>query len=134
MNIVLDTHGLVSEMINPHGPPGRIVDLLRSSALTLVVDDRILSEYTDVLERPEFREIISRKNLRNIIEYLRYNSKHVLCTTFISDLPDPFDAPFLEVAVELGSYLVTGNLKHFPQEKRHEVTVLSPAEFIAAWK
>jgi len=39
-------------MLNPSGPPGRIVDLLRSGALEMVVDDRILSEYTDVL-RPD---------------------------------------------------------------------------------
>ena len=55
LRLVLDTDVLVSGMINPLGPPGRIVDLLREGELELTVDDRILAEYTAVLNRRKFR-------------------------------------------------------------------------------
>ncbi len=41
--IVLDTNVLVSGMINAHGAPGRIVDMVREEHVELVVDDRVLS-------------------------------------------------------------------------------------------
>ena len=53
MRIVLDTNVLVSGMMRAGGPPGRIVDHLRSGELQIVLDDRILGEYADVLRRPE---------------------------------------------------------------------------------
>ena len=45
-------------------------------------------------------------------------------------LPDPDDAPFLEVAAATESILVTGNSRHFPKKAREGVVVLSPAELL----
>jgi len=64
VKIVLDTNVLISGMLSPSGPPGKIIDLLRSGALQLVVDDRILSEYTDVLRREYFLDISGDPNAR----------------------------------------------------------------------
>ena len=44
MKVVLDTNVLISGMLNPSGPPGQIIDFMRSDVLQLVVDDRILTE------------------------------------------------------------------------------------------
>jgi predicted nucleic acid-binding protein len=44
LRIVLDTNVLVSGLLSPHGPPGRIFDLLLGGKLTLVFDDRLLAE------------------------------------------------------------------------------------------
>ncbi len=60
MKIVLDTNVLISGILKPSGPPGRIVDLLRSGVLQLVVDDRILAEYTDVLRRDYFLQYFEK--------------------------------------------------------------------------
>jgi predicted nucleic acid-binding protein len=46
-------------------------------------------------------------------------------------IPDPKDMPFLALAHAAGAWLVTGNLKHFPESIRHGVKVLSPAEYLA---
>jgi predicted nucleic acid-binding protein len=61
---------------------------------------------------------------------LRGNSERVIATMRIAGLPDEYDAPFLEVAKESGAILVTGNMKHFPEEKRSGVTVETPTEFL----
>ena len=134
MIVVLDTNVLVSGIINPHGAPGRLVDLLRAGELRVAADDRILSEYADVLHRPRLEPYFAGKDVANIIEYLRYNSERLIATTHIAGLPDEYDAPFLEIAKAAGAILVTGNLKQFPVEKRSGVTVESPAEFIQRFK
>ena len=52
MRIVLDTNVLVSGLHNPHGAPGRIVDLVLGARIHVLYDDRILAEYRDVHARP----------------------------------------------------------------------------------
>ncbi|MGA1791713.1 MAG: PIN domain-containing protein [bacterium] len=54
--------------------------------------------------------------------------------TLTARLPDPFDEPFLEVALEgKVQYLVTGNLRHYPAEKCSHMTVLSPNDFLRSF-
>lgn len=130
MIVVIDTNILVSGMINPHGPPGRLVDLLRSGALRLAVDDRILAEYVDVLHRPRLSRYFVSSNLALILDYLRRDSLHVLVKQHIKGLPDQSDAPFLEVAMTAKVPLITGNIRHYPDEWRQECTVLAPADFL----
>jgi putative PIN family toxin of toxin-antitoxin system len=131
---VLDTNVLVSGIINPHGPPGRIVDLLRAGELRLAVDDRILSEYAEVLRRPRLASYFAGQDVEHILDYLRYNSERLIATTHISGLPDEHDAPFLELAKAAGAILVKGNQKHFPILKRSGVKVESPAEFVRRYE
>ena len=45
--------------------------------------------------------------------------------------PDPKDVVFLALARMTGSWLVTGNSKHFPETFREGVAVVSPAEYLA---
>lgn len=131
MKAVLDTNVLVSGMINPAGAPGRLVDMIRAGTLQMVVDDRILVEYADVLRRPGMRLYFSAKDTEAILDFLDHNAEHALATICIAGLADPDDAPFLEVALAAQVPLVTGNERHFPVEKRSGSTVLSPADFIA---
>lgn len=128
--MVIDTNVVVSGMINPHGPPGRLVDMLRSGVLFLAVDDRILAEYFDVLHRPRLSRYFVSSDLAQILDYLRCGSMHVLVRRHIRDLPDQSDAPFLEVAMAAKVPLVTGNIRHFPDKWRHECTILKPADFL----
>lgn len=55
MKIVLDTNVLVSGLINANGFPGRIIDLVRNNILQLIIDSRIMEEYSDVLNRDKFK-------------------------------------------------------------------------------
>jgi predicted nucleic acid-binding protein len=51
------------------------------------------------------------------------------------DLPDADDEPFLAVALAASAdYLVTGNIRDFPSEKRQGCVVVTPAEFMTIWK
>ena len=131
MRIVLDTNVLVSGMMHASGAPGRIVDLVREGHVELVVDDRVLDEYVEVLGRPKFRAYLSAKEVREVVFFLERSMHDTVATARVTDLPDADDAPFLELALTAGVPLVTGNTGHFPDACRRSADVLTPAQFLA---
>jgi len=51
LRAVLDTGVLVSGLIRPQGPPGRVLRALRDAAFAIVLSEAILLELLDVLSR-----------------------------------------------------------------------------------
>jgi uncharacterized protein len=130
MRVVIDTNVLVSGIINPHGPPGRIVDAVLSEALIVLHDDRILGEYREVLQRPVFG--FPHTDVDALLDFIDDAGEHLTASGIDVVLPDPTDLPLLEVAVAgLADALISGNVKHFkPRRGRHDVYVCTPAEFV----
>ena len=122
---VLDTNVLVSGLLSPFGPPGRLVDALLARRLRLAFDDRIELEYREVLARSRFG--IAQAWQDAFFAILQFQ-EHVTPLPWPHRAPpDADDTVFLEVAIQIGSRtLVTGNLKHFPSNCRGPVTVRSP--------
>lgn len=132
MRIVVDTNVLVSGLLTPHGPPGRIVDGLLLGELVAVFDDRILREYALVLARPRFR--FDPAHVAAVLEYLERDGEPVVVPPLAVELPDPSDHAFLEVAWHADvSALITGNLRHFPTETCGAVRVEAPGPFVQRW-
>jgi predicted nucleic acid-binding protein len=129
---VFDTNVIVSGLLCPHGPPGRIVDWLRLGVVGAVLDDRIAGEYADVLARSEFSLPSAEAAL--VLNAIRRHAiwAPVTAADVLAGLPDPDDAAFLECARAAGVALVTGNVRHYPKSLRGEINVLTPAEFVAA--
>ena len=127
---VLDTNVLVSGLLSPYAPPGRLVDVLLTRRLRIALDDRIELEYREVLARPRLGIDPSRGQA--FLAILQFQ-EHVTAAPWPHPTPpDPDDTMFLEVALQSrASVLVTGNLKHFPPACRGPVSVLSPR---AAWE
>jgi putative PIN family toxin of toxin-antitoxin system len=133
MKIVLDTNVLVSGLLNPHGPPGRIVQLVAAGQLRLCFDARILSEYHEVILRPLFA--FSPHQVRALLEQIAAVGKSVPSQPLREALPDPDDRAFLEVAIAAGgAVLVTGNARHYPEKCRGAIRVLCAREFLEAWQ
>lgn len=130
MRIVLDTNVLVSGMLTADNPPGRILDFLRAGKIQLQVDERIISEYDGVLSRPKFRKHFSLFEKDLIMDFIRADSEWHVCTSIADGLPDAKDACFLEVALEARVSLVTGNVRHYPEELREGIEILSPRDFL----
>ena len=130
MRVVIDTNVMVSGVLNPHGPPGRIVNALLSETVTALHDDRILSEYREVLLRPTFRFPLA--DVEVLLDFVESAGEHVSAQPLSLVLPDPNDLPFLEVATSgRAEALITGNIKHFrPRRGQHRVLVTTPAEFL----
>ena len=130
MRSALDTNVLVSGLLTPYGPTGRIVDLVLAAQVAVLADDGILSEYADVLARPEFA--FRPEDVRDVLEYLRAAAERVVASPLGVELRDRDDLPFLEVeAAGKADALVTANTRHYePTKGRHGVPVVTPREFL----
>jgi uncharacterized protein len=131
MRVVVDTNVFVSGVLNPHGPPGRLVDAILAETFTVLYDDRILAEYRDVLARPVFG--FRSTEIDALIDFIEVAGEPILARSLTVVLSDPTDLPFLEVAAAgRADALVTGNTRHFkPRRGSHHVTISTPADFLA---
>jgi putative PIN family toxin of toxin-antitoxin system len=133
MRIVLDTNVLVAGLLSAAGPPGWIVEAVIAGDLEVALDMNIREEYAEVLHRSEFDFPPDRVDdlLAAIDEFGLQATAVPPCP---KPLPDPDDEPVLGVAAATGSVLVTGNLRHFPRERRQGVPVQSPREFLESFR
>ena len=94
--------------------------------ITPIYNDKILAEYTEVLHRSKFH--LTEEKIYLLISYIK---KYGIHTDRIPDdgtMPDEKDRPFYEVSLSYDdSFLVTGNIKHFPVTPK----VVTPAQIIA---
>ena len=123
---VFDTNVLVSALMSSRSdsPTVVLLDYVLSGRIVLIYNDEILREYNDVLHRGKFN--FSDERVQSVINLVRLG----LCldrTDSNEICPDPDDRVFYEVALSKeGSYVVTGNSKHFPQKP----IVVSPAQMV----
>lgn len=131
MKIVLDTNVLVSGILSPNGPPAAVLRALLTERVTLCFDERIVSEYRDVLTRS--KAAFNRDLVDELTGFLEAAGSPTIAAPLGVTLPNPWDQMFVEVAVSgEADFLVTGNLKHFPEEAPAGVRVVSPREFLDA--
>lgn len=124
---VLDTNVLVSTMLSktPDSPVVKLLEAIRFHALIPMYNFDILTEYSEVLCREKF--CFDRRLIEDILSLIKKNGIDCNKVSVSEVFPDPDDVVFYEVAMSReDSYLVTGNLKHFPKNGR----VVSPAEML----
>jgi putative PIN family toxin of toxin-antitoxin system len=128
LRLVLDTNVVVSAALKPDGLQRTIVLLALTKPARWYVTEEILTEYQDVLSRPELR---IRKGLRQQLLQLIRNGTHTVAPARALQIAsDPGDDKFLECAdTARADYLVTGNQKHFPPFWK-KTKVISSREFI----
>jgi putative PIN family toxin of toxin-antitoxin system len=125
-----DTNVLVSGLLNPFGPPGRIVEMLIAGRLQALHDSRIIAEYREVLSRAELD--LDPQDVGTVLEAIELGGEGILASDPLrAALPDPDDLPFLEVATAgRADALVTGSVRYFPPRERRGTTVLTPREML----
>jgi putative PIN family toxin of toxin-antitoxin system len=129
--IVLDTNVVVSGALRRHGSPSaQILDAVTDGTVQLLVDERLMAEYEEVLVRPRLH--LAAETVRSLMDELRAGAEHIMSQPVAVVLPDPDDTMFLEVAVAgEADYLVTGNGRHFvPTRGAHTMAVIAPREFV----
>lgn len=114
--VVIDTNVLVSSVLKPESNPGIIYNLVQQGTIVNIINDKIVSEYFEVLYRPKFH--LTNGIVNNIINNI-VNKAILIDENHIDiDLPDEKDRVFYEVTMtskdERDTMLVTGNMKHFP--------------------
>ena len=132
MRAVLDTNILVSAILTPGGPAHQVVQLVFRGDLQICIDNRIVSEYHEVLTRGKFS--FSSKIVQEFLESLLVEAQEVLCEPIPGRFPNESDRAFIETAVAgRAGVLVTGNLKDFRVAQKFGVVVKTPSEFLKWW-
>ena len=128
LRLVLDTNLLVSAVLKPEGLPRTVLLLALTKPARLYVSDAILSEYGDVLSRPE---LDIRKGLRRqFLQIVENRARRISPARLPLVTSDPDDNIFLECAdAARADYLVTGNPRHFPKFWK-KTKVITAREFL----
>ena len=120
---VIDTNVLVSAMLKHHSVPGSIIVLAFDGPIVPVLNDAIEEEYREVLSRTKIH--LPSDLIEDILSSFRKSGIYVDAEELDIELLDPKDRVFYEVVMEEreeeDAYLVTDNIKHFP-EKPYVVT------------
>lgn len=129
---VVDTNVFVSGLINPHGPPGKILNTLRAKRFTLVTSPEINEEILEVLDRPHIRDKYGLGNLIFDVAFILWEvAEQAADLPPVTASPDPDDNKFLSAAIGgHAQYLVTGDSRDLLALEEHRgVRILKPAEF-----
>ncbi len=129
MRIVLDTNVVVSGLLRPDGPPAKVLQLIARGEVHLCFDERIITEYREVLSRPRFG--FDPQAVNALLGQIEADGIPVVCQPLQQHLPDPDDDAFAEATTAgNAACLVTGNLRHFPPETCGPILVLTPRQFL----
>lgn len=125
---VIDTNVLVSAMLKWKSVPSSIIELCLTGLIVPVLNEAILKEYREVLSRPKFH--FTEDIVLDIIDSIKKVAVWVDEEHMDIELPDLKDKVFYEVVMEKrkedDAYLVTGNIKHFPEKS----FVVTPREML----
>lgn len=112
---VIDTNVLVSSFItkNPMASTRRVVNSMLNGEICPLYNDEILEEYSEVLHRPKFH--LSGEDISCLLQFIKCKGLNSKRFPYDGDMLDEDDRMFYEIALsEEESFLVTGNLKHYP--------------------
>jgi len=124
INVVIDTNVLVSGLISTHGYSARIINTLKEKQYIIYYSSEIMIEYRDVLYRERLG--LNHKDVDDLLDIISLIGISIIPAASNVSLPDEDDRCFYDTAKSSGSYLVTGNIKHYPTE----AFIMSPADFV----
>lgn len=131
---ILDTNILVSALLTKHSDAStvKVFQNTLTGKITPIYNDIIIGEYNDVLKRKKFK--FEHQLVDVIIGYILKYGISVDYTPTNIILSDPKDEPIYQAYYVTqnthNSFLVTGNLKHFPTEPQ----IISATEFVNFFK
>ena len=126
--VVIDTNVVVSAFLKEGSIPDQIVSLALNGPIIPLVNDEIISEYTEVLTRNKFG--LSESEVKVFLNEFIKRALFLDKTKTNEDFDDPDDIVFYEIILTARSasnaYLITGNKKHYPIKS----FVVTPREMI----
>lgn len=124
---VIDTNVLVSAIIAAHPDSATVIirEKIMDGTIVPLYNVEIIEEYRDVLTRPKFQ--FPAELVDAVLDVILQKGLSMERTKTKEVFTDPKDVVFYEIALSKeGSYLVTGNTKHFPATP----IVVTPAELL----
>ncbi len=125
---VIDTNVLVSSLFSKDGlsNPAIVIHAVITGLITPLYNEEIIDEYREVLSRKKFN--FNKKLIESLVSaFTDFGISTERESAEGEKFIDHDDIVFFEVALsKQPSYLVTGNIKHFPKKP----FVLTPAEMV----
>ena len=124
---VIDTNVFVSAIIAAHPDSATVIirEKIMDGIIVPLYNSEIFDEYREVLTRPKFH--FPAELVDAILDVILQKGLSLERTKTLDVFTDPKDVVFYEIALSKeGSYLVTGNTKHFPKTP----IVVTPAELL----
>lgn len=129
---VIDTNVIVSALLtsNKESNPNQVLNALNTGAITPLYNDEIAKEYKRVLHYTKFK--LTEEQIKTFLSTLKkFGIKTKRMSVSDEIFPDKDDIVFYEVRMSVDdSYLVTGNLKHFPRKP----FVVTPTQMVEILK
>ena len=129
MKTVIDCNILISAGINDGICREVIKEIITKH--NNFISQEILLDYREVILRPKF--IKYKSTLISLVELICEYSSDITINNYNMgySLPDISDEIYLKTALKSqAEYLVTGNIKDFPQINYGKIKVLSPKDFL----
>lgn len=125
---VIDTNVLVSALLHWDSIPGEVLEQALVGSLIPLLNERIIAEYQEVLRRKKFS--FNKQDILAVIEGIQTRGIFLDAEQIDEKLPDPKDKIFYAVTMrarkKVDAFLVTGNIKHFPNKPY----VVTPREML----
>ena len=123
--VIIDTNVIVSSIITPSGKSAMIMRMFFSGAIQAVFTPQIIDEYKRVLSYKKLG--IAEDTKTEIIEVILELGSIIEPSASSFSMPDESDRIFYDTAKESGGILITGNIKHYPDEP----FIMTPSKFVA---
>jgi putative PIN family toxin of toxin-antitoxin system len=118
----------VSAALKPQGFARTVMLLASAKPAHWYVSDAIMSEYSEVLKRPELN--IRKSLCQRYFQLIKNHARLIVPSRLPIITADPDDNIFLECAdAARADYLVTGNRQHFPEYWKR-TKIISSREFL----
>ena len=128
---VLDTNVMVSALLFPDSPPGRVLDHITENG-SLLVSEATRSELIDVFIRPRFDRYLGEDDRLALLGPLHGTWEAVEITQTITACRDPKDDKFLELAVSgRATHIISGDRDLLALHPFRGIPVLSPRSFLS---
>lgn len=127
MKLVIDCNVLISAGLKD----GFCREVLKKSLDKgeLYLSTEVILEYLLVSRRDKFKAY--QPYLERLIEAIVEASSLISPTPSTFILPDPHDQKYIDLAISAeANFLITGNLKDFPEKTYEKTSVFSPREFL----
>ena len=132
IKVVLDTNVLVAALKSSTGASYEILRLADLGVFQPVLSVSLVTEYEDVLHRPEMAIPLSTAQIDTILDRIckiAINQRiHFLWRPFLTDPKD--DMVFEAALASSAPFIITFNHKDFKPAKSMGVTAISPRDFL----
>ena len=125
---VIDTNVLVSAFLKENSVPRYIINYMYAGKIIPIYNEEIINEYSAVLHRPKF--CFPTESVDIAVNAIQQIGLKIDGTNITEPIPDPKDIVFYAVTLnarkQFETYLITGNIKHFPAK----TFVVTPRQFL----